>query len=198
MSFGFHVVNNIAVAPLVDDKCRQIFCASYTLITQFLKELKCGTWSFLKHAVTLFLRSSLLKSFITNKNHYQSIIAVDLYRIISNNITTAKTFRLLSKYSLAGSQLLFSAHISSLTPNLWFSTLCWLCPGKPSSFVTPHRLWYSWLVCQVAGWPSSIDILPSLFATGRSQPSPNASVWAHCSISHHPACSPWKGGVSYV
>lgn len=60
----------------------------------------------------------MLKWFIANKKHYQLIIVVDLYHIISNKTTTAKTFKLLFKCSLAGSQLLFSAHISSLTPNL--------------------------------------------------------------------------------
>ena len=45
----------------------------------------------IKHILTLFFSSLLLKRFITNKKHYQLIIIVGLYHI-SNNTTTAKNF----------------------------------------------------------------------------------------------------------
>ena len=46
----------------------------------------------IKHILTLFFSSLLLKRFITNKKRYQLIIVVSLYHIISNNTTTAKNF----------------------------------------------------------------------------------------------------------
>lgn len=90
----------------------------------------------IKHSLTLFLRSLLLKRFITHKKHYQLIVVIDVYRIIRNNATIAQTSRLFSECSPTGSQSLFPAHISSLTPSLLFSALCWLCPGKTGNFVT--------------------------------------------------------------
>lgn len=46
----------------------------------------------IKHILTWFFRSLLLKMFIINKKHYQLIIVVSLYHIISSNTTAAKNF----------------------------------------------------------------------------------------------------------
>ena len=137
----------------------------------------------IKNIFTLFFRSLLLKRLIISKKHYQLIVVVVLYHIISNNTTTAKKLPIkfngheMLKCSLAGSQLIFSACISSLAPKLWFPTLCWFWQGSLAACNSTQTMG------ELADRPSGPGaLIIFLLQTAEGARSPNACVWAHCAI----------------